>query len=86
MFFEILISVIIIEFFHDFIIGFFVVEVTVEEEMYVETTEEPEVEDEVEELIEIPAGKRKPRYIPGVSKPLFHSTIRGSSNERELLS
>lgn len=55
-----------------------------QEEEYVETDEPEAVEDEVEELIEIPAGKRKPKYIPGVSKPLFHSTIRGSSNEREL--
>lgn len=51
-----------------------------QEEVYIE---EPEPEEEVEELVEIPAGKRKPRYIPGVSKPLFHSTIRGSSNERK---
>lgn len=68
----------------DFLTGFFVAEETVQEEI-VESTEEPEVEDEVEELIEIPAGKRKPKYIPGVSKPLFHSTIRGSSNEREFI-
>ena len=45
-----------------------------------ETVEEPE--EEIEEVIEF-TGKRKPKYIPGVSKPLFHSTIRGSSNERE---
>ncbi len=53
------------------------------EEIYVETFEETAVEDEVEELVEMPTKKRKPKYIPGVSKPLFHSTIRGSSNERK---
>lgn len=41
-------------------------------------------EPEVEELIEIAGGKRKPKYIPGVSRPLFHSNIRGTTNERKL--
>lgn len=59
-----------------------IVEVNIQEEVYIEEPE-PEPEEEVEELVEIPAGKRKPRYIPGVSKPLFHSTIRGSTNERK---
>lgn len=56
-------------------------EYSYQEEVHVEV--EPEEEEEVEEVIEY-TGKRKPKYIPGVSKPLFHSTIRGSSNERKL--
>ncbi|XP_065224779.1 obscurin-like isoform X6 [Planococcus citri] len=54
-------------------------EYSYQEEVHVETVEEPE--EECEEVIEF-TGKRKPKYIPGVSRPLFHSTIRGSSNER----
>ncbi|XP_065224775.1 uncharacterized protein LOC135848732 isoform X2 [Planococcus citri] len=53
-------------------------EYSYQEEVHVETVEEPE--EECEEVIEF-TGKRKPKYIPGVSRPLFHSTIRGSSNE-----
>lgn len=54
-----------------------------QDEMYVDDSALAE-DDGVEELVEISCGKRKPKYIPGVSKPLFHSTIRGSSNERKL--
>lgn len=57
-------------------------EYSYQEEVHVETVEEPEEEEECEEVIEF-TGKRKPKYIPGVSRPLFHSTIRGSSNERK---
>ena len=54
-----------------------------QEEMLIDDSALAEETDEVEELVEIQGGKRKPKYIPGVSKPLFHSTIRGSSNERK---
>ena len=56
-----------------------------QEELLVDDAALEEDTEGVEELVEVACGKRKPKYIPGVSKPLFHSTIRGSSNEREYI-